>query len=104
VKVKLLGVDEKLISNNGAVSEPVVRAMAEGARILFSTDYSLATSGIAGPGGGTPEKPAGTLWVAVASASAILTEKHTFGEDRSINIGRFSNVALNMLRKQIISD
>jgi len=104
VKTKLLGVDEKLIADHGAVSGPVVIAMAEGARRLLSADYSIATSGIAGPDGGTELKPVGTLWTAVSSASGTKAEMHTFGADRLTNINRFSNVALNMLRKQILSD
>ena len=104
VKTKLLGVDEKLIADHGAVSGPVVIAMAEGARRLLSADYSIATSGIAGPDGGTELKPVGTLWTAVSSASGTKAEMHTFGADRLTNINRFLNVALNMLRKQILSD
>jgi len=104
VKTKLLGVDEKLIEKHGAVSEPVVTAMADGARKLLSADYAVATSGIAGPDGGTGYKPVGTLWTAVSSASGTKTEMHTFGADRLTNINRFSNVALNMLRKQILRD
>jgi len=102
IKTLLPGIDEDLIEKHGAVSEPVVKAMAEGARILLGTDFSVATSGIAGPDGGTEEKPVGTLWTAVASDSETVAEKHTFGTDRLLNITRFSLVALNLLRKQII--
>ncbi|HBC78315.1 MAG TPA: competence/damage-inducible protein A [Bacteroidales bacterium] len=103
IKTELLGVDEKLINRYGAVSEPVVISMAEGARRLLKADFAVATSGIAGPGGGTEEKPVGTLWTAVASESGTKAEKHTLGTDRIINITRFTTVALNMLRKQIIN-
>ena len=102
VKTKLLGVDEKLIEKDGAVSESVVKAMAEGARRLLETDFSVATSGIAGPDGGSEEKPVGTLWIAAASEEGTVAEKHTFGSDRITNIARFSNSALSLLRKQII--
>ena len=102
VKTQLLGIDERIIEKEGAVSEPVIRAMAEGAKRILKTDYCVATSGIAGPGGGTPEKPVGTIWIAVASGSGTVAEKHIFGTDRIANITRFSLVALNMLRKQII--
>ena len=102
VKIQLLGIDERIIEKEGAVSEPVIRTMAEGAKRILKTDYCVATSGIAGPGGGTPEKPVGTIWIAVASGSGTVAEKHTFGTDRIANITRFSLVALNMLRKQII--
>jgi len=103
IKAQLLEVNEELLESKGSVSEPVVRAMAEGARRLLKTDYCVASSGIAGPGGGTPEKPAGTLWIAVASESGTVSEKHTFSTDRIINIKRFSLVALNLLRKQILT-
>jgi nicotinamide-nucleotide amidase len=103
IKTELLDVDEKVIEKNGAVSEPVVTAMAEGARRLLKADFAVATSGIAGPDGGTDDKPVGTLWTAVASESGTIAEKHTLGTDRIINITRFTIVALNMLRKQIIN-
>jgi nicotinamide-nucleotide amidase len=103
IKTELLGIDEKVIEKHGAVSEPVVTAMAEAARRLLKADFAVATSGIAGPNGGTEEKPVGTLWTAVASESGTIAEKQTLGTDRIINITRFTNVALNMLRKQIIN-
>lgn len=104
IKVSVLGVDEKLLEKDGAVSESVVRAMAEGARYLMKTGYSLATSGIAGPTGGSDEKPVGTLWIAVASGKGTVAEKYSYGTDRLTNIKRFSNAALNLLRKQIIKE
>jgi nicotinamide-nucleotide amidase len=104
VKEKLLGVDGRIIEEEGAVSEPVVRAMAEGARNLLKTDYAIATSGIAGPEGGTDDKPVGTLWIAVASAAGTYSEKYNYGGDRITNIMRFSIAALNLLRKQIIKE
>jgi len=103
IKTRLLGTDEKVIESEGAVSEAVVRSMAEGVRRLLCTDYSVATSGIAGPAGGTAAKPVGTLWIAVTSDSGTISEKHTFGNDRNVNITRFSNAALNLLRKQILN-
>jgi nicotinamide-nucleotide amidase len=77
--------------------------MAEGARKLFKTGFAVATSGIAGPDGGTETKPVGTLWIAVAGKNGIVTEKRVFGNDRTTNINRFSLAALNLLRKQILS-
>jgi nicotinamide-nucleotide amidase len=103
VKTQLLGVRKETIDSYGAVSEQTVTEMAEGARKLFGTDFALATSGIAGPDGGTEEKPVGTLWIAVASEKGVVTEKRSFGNDRIINIRRFSLVSLNLLRKQIIN-
>lgn len=102
VKTELLGVDATLIEMDGTVSESVVKAMAEGARRLLNTDFSIATSGIAGPDGGTEEKPVGTIWIAAASDAGTVAEMHTFGSDRITNIARFSNSALSLLRKQII--
>ena len=103
VKMNQLGVKAETIMSYGAVSEAVVREMAEGARKLFNTGYAIATSGIAGPDGGTDEKPVGTLWMAVASEKGTVAEKRIFGNDRIANIKRFSLAALNLLRLQIIS-
>jgi competence/damage-inducible protein CinA C-terminal domain len=102
VKTQLLGVKASTIEKYGAVSEQTVKEMAEGARKLFGTDYSVATSGIAGPDGGSDEKPVGTLWIAVASDKELVCEKRVFGNDRTINITRFSLASLNLLRRQII--
>jgi len=104
IKTLLPGIGDELIEKHGAVSEQVVIAMAVGARTLLGTDFSVATSGIAGPDGGTIEKPVGTLWTAVASGTKTVAEKHTFGTDRLVNITRFSLAALNLLRKQIINE
>jgi nicotinamide-nucleotide amidase len=103
VKTQLLGVNKDIIENNGAVSEEVVREMANGALTLFKTDYAVATSGIAGPDGGTETKPVGIIWMAVASENGTVAEKRVFGNDRIANIKRFSLAALNLLRKQIIN-
>jgi len=69
----------------------------------FNTGFAIATSGIAGPSGGSDEKPVGTLWMAVASEKVTVAEKRIFGNDRISNIKRFSLAALNLLRLQIIS-
>lgn len=103
IKTRVLGVDPAVISRYGAVSEETVKAMAEGMRALASTDYAVAVTGIAGPTGGTPEKPVGTVWIAVASSRGIVAEKHRFADDRQINISMSATNALNLLRKQIIS-
>jgi len=102
VKTQILGVPENVIRENGAVSEEVVKYMAEGARRLLDTDFAVATSGIAGPDGGTSAKPVGTLWTAVASKHRTVAEKHVYTGNRSVNIERFSVAGLNLLRKQII--
>jgi nicotinamide-nucleotide amidase len=102
VKSLQLGVKEETLSEFGAVSREAVNEMAEGARKLFNTDFAVATSGIAGPEGGTESKPVGTLWIAVASAQGTISEKRNFGNDRMNNLTRFSFAALNLLRLQII--
>jgi nicotinamide-nucleotide amidase len=103
VKSKLLNVPDGLLKKYGAVSREAVESMSKGARDLLKADYALATSGIAGPDGGTEKKPVGTIWVAVSSGKEIVSQKHVFGNDRTANIKRFSFAALNLLRKQIIS-
>jgi nicotinamide-nucleotide amidase len=103
VKTKLLNVPEEIISQNGAVSSRTVEAMARSAAELFGTTYSIATSGIAGPTGGTADKPVGTIWIAVAGPDGIFSEKFVFGNDRNINITRSSISALNLLRRQILN-
>lgn len=103
VKIKLLEVAEESLNSNGAVSEAVVRQMAEGVRKLLNSDFAVATSGIAGPDGGTDEKPVGTIWIAISSEKGTVAEKRIFGNDRTSNIKRFSIAALNLLRLQIIN-
>ncbi|MCU0459635.1 MAG: competence/damage-inducible protein A [Bacteroidales bacterium] len=103
IKTGLLGVDPGTIRRYGAVSEECVREMAEGVLRLSGAEYAIAVTGIAGPDGGTPEKPVGTVWIAVASESGVIAERHRFADDRMINISRSAYTALNMLRKQIIS-
>jgi nicotinamide-nucleotide amidase len=103
VKTQLLGVHDFILDKHGAVSEQTVKEMAAGSRNLFKTDFAVATSGIAGPDGGTEAKPVGTVWIAVSSDKEIVCEKRVFGNDRITNIKRFSLAALNLLRKQIIN-
>ena len=103
IKRNILHVPAEILQRNGAVSRETVESMASGIRILFGSDYSIATSGIAGPEGGTDEKPVGTTWIAVASAHGTLSERFVFGKDRSININRSAVAALDMLRKHILT-
>lgn len=103
-KMELLGVDAENIDKYGAVSEEVVRQMAEGARFKFHTDYAMATSGIAGPDGGTPEKPVGYTWIAVAGPEGTFAKAYQFGEHRGRNITRSALTALNLLRIMILKD
>ncbi|HUS85995.1 MAG TPA: competence/damage-inducible protein A [Bacteroidales bacterium] len=101
IKISELSVTEEDIASYGAVSENIVKQMASGIRKKYGTDWGVATSGIAGPDGGTVDKPVGTVWIAVASEKSVITRKYTFGDHREINIRRASLAALNMLREQI---
>jgi nicotinamide-nucleotide amidase len=103
VKVEMLGVDPASIEKHGAVSREVVEQMAEGVKKRFGADYSIATSGIAGPDGGTPEKPVGTTWIAVASAHSTESAVYRLGDHRGRNIQKAALTGLNMLRNLIIS-
>lgn len=102
VKRSLLGVSEATLIREGAVSEQTAREMAAGMRRVAATDWSVAVTGIAGPTGGTPEKPVGSVWIAIASEKEIVSAGYRFADDRMINISRSAYSALNMLRKQII--
>lgn len=101
VKFELLNVQKSTIIRYGAVSKECVIEMAKGARQVMKADYSIATSGIAGPEGGTAEKPVGTLWIAVSGPDFCETKKVVFSGDRKRNIDRFSSEALNMLRLKL---
>jgi nicotinamide-nucleotide amidase len=97
-KVRTLGVSEALIRAHGAVSEPVARAMAEGVRVRSGADLAVAVTGIAGPGGGTSEKPVGTVWFAVADAARTEAARELVLGDRGHIRERAANYALNLLR------
>jgi len=102
IKEQVLGVPHQVLTEHGAVSEQTVIAMAEGIRSRFATDYAIAVSGIAGPGGGSPEKPVGTTWIAVATPTETSARKFLFGEHRGRNIRKASVSALNMLRGKLV--
>ena len=101
IKINVLKVKEDTISRYGAVSKECVEEMAAGVRKLMGTTYSIATSGIAGPDGGSTEKPVGTVWVAVAGEDFIETKEFRFKGSRTLNIERFSSNALNFMRTEI---
>ncbi len=103
VKTGVLGVSEEIIEKYGAVSSECVAAMAEGVRKITGSDYAIATSGIAGPGGGSDDKPVGTVWIGVSSQIETKTYKMVFNGDRKRNIERFAANALNILRKTIVN-
>ena len=102
IKTSFLNVPEEMMADYGAVSEQVAAKMAIEVRKNFNTDYSVATSGIAGPEGGSEFKPVGTVYIAVSSDNGVITEKYVFSKDRISNINRFSIASLNLLRKQIL--
>lgn len=104
VKTGVLGVPAEIIQQHGAVSSQCVAAMAEGVRRLTGSDYSVATSGIAGPGGGSDEKPVGLVWIAVSSAQGTETFSAVFKSNRKRNIERFASTALNLLRVKIVNE
>jgi nicotinamide-nucleotide amidase len=101
VKTNLLGVPAETIETHGAVSEQTAIAMSTGLLKLLDTDYTIATTGVAGPGGGTSENPVGTAWLAVASRDRVVTKKVKFSSNRVTNIERFASNALNLLRLEI---
>lgn len=98
IKQNLLGVKAETLATYGAVSRQTVIEMAEGARERFGSDYAISVSGIAGPTGGTEEKPVGSVWIAVSAGDETKTELFNFGDNRERNIIRASYAALNMLR------
>jgi nicotinamide-nucleotide amidase len=98
VKENMLGVKRDTLLSFGAVSEECVREMLSGLLNVSGTTYGIAVSGIAGPDGGTPEKPVGTVWIAVGNKEKIVAKRFNFFPSRMENIRVFSNAALNMLR------
>ncbi|MCX2742520.1 competence/damage-inducible protein A [Mangrovivirga sp. M17] len=102
VKINVLGVKKETIEKEGAVSEDTVKQMAVGARKLLKTDIAISTSGIAGPGGGSKEKPVGTIWLGYADDNQVVAKKINLGKDRAMNIEYTTIAALNLLKKHIM--
>ncbi|MCM1150798.1 MAG: competence/damage-inducible protein A [Alistipes senegalensis] len=100
-KIDVLGVDPAVLSRFGAVSEQVARQMAEGARRIARANFAVATTGIAGPSGGSAEKPVGTVWIAVASPTRTVALRKQCGTDRSQIIDRASSQAIALLRQEL---
>ena len=98
-----LGVPADLIATHGAVSEPVAAAMAEKIRALANTDYGISITGIAGPEGGTPDKPVGTVFVGLADDQKTIVKQYNFPGDRERIRFMSTQAALNLLRLQLIS-
>lgn len=101
-KNALLKVDHSVFEKYGAVSKECVIAMAKETLLTFNTDVAIAVSGIAGPGGGTADKPVGTTWIAVAYGDRIIPKQFVFGDNRQRNIQMTAVTAMNMLRKLIL--
>lgn len=101
VKVRELNVKPETLQQHGAVSEATVREMAENVRRKFGTDIGVATSGIAGPDGGTPEKPVGTIWIACAGKYKTEVKLLSFNKDRLLNIEYTAMAALNLIRQSL---
>lgn len=102
IKVNVLGVDKEIIEKYGAVSRECAEAMALGVKNLMKTDYAIATTGIAGPGGGTDEKPVGLVWVGIASDKGTFSTSFRFVASREINIERFASHAINYFRENCL--
>ena len=101
-KTRTLGVPAQLIAAHGAVSEPVARAMAEGAREQSGADFAISTTGIAGPGGGSAEKPVGTVFIAIAARDAeTLVTQHHFPTDRATFKHLVAQTALDVVRRRV---
>lgn len=98
IKTGVLKVKEDTLAGHGAVSRETVEEMITGVLTLMQTDYAVAVSGIMGPDGGTPEKPVGTVWIAVGNGENMVTRKYQLRHDRERNIGMTATYALNMLR------
>ena len=101
VKIKMLNVSESILQNFGAVSEQVVEIMADSAKQIFNTDFSVSVSGIAGPDGGSNEKPVGTAWIGISGKNRTISRKFVFSNIRDLNISFFTNMALVMLYKEM---
>ena len=103
-KEDLLQVDKEILESKGAVSEEIVLQMAKGALKNIKSDYVIAVSGIMGPEGGMPDKPVGTVWVAIGNTKKIQAQKLYFRFDRTRNIQLTAANALNLLRKFILAE
>ncbi len=100
-KERILGVPHKPLMEHGAVSKETALAMAQGARRLFDTDVALSVTGIAGPAGGTPEKPVGLVYIGLAAEGVDLWERHIWTGDRTENKERSADAALELLVKYL---
>lgn len=102
-KTKVLGVPAEIIEKYSVVSQQVVEGMAKGVRDLMESDFGVATTGVAGPGGGTEENPVGTVWIGVATPNGMISKRFNFGKDRENVINRATVAAYEMLRESILT-
>lgn len=102
IKTHELNVDETILNTHGAVSKECVSKMAEQIRIKFNTDYAIATSGIAGPDGGSLDKPVGTVWIAVSSKTETIARIYNMGDNRERTIHRTALEGLDLLRRMLL--
>ncbi|TXI76675.1 MAG: competence/damage-inducible protein A [Flavobacteriales bacterium] len=102
VKMEELGIPSDMLELNGAVSQPVVEQMATGVKAALRTHWSIALSGVAGPDGGTPDKPVGTVWIAVAGPEGVRSKRVNFPGTRDLVIERSALAGLNLLRKWLL--
>jgi len=105
IKEIVLGVNTETLNQFGAVSKEVALEMVEGVKKALNADYAISTTGIAGPTGGTPEKPVGTVWIGVSGPNKTFAKKYVFvGDHRERNIVRSAQTALQMLRRMVLAD
>lgn len=103
VKIKELGVNQSTIDDHTVVSQQVAEEMALGVREKFGTHWGVATTGVAGPDGGSEETPVGTVWIAISGRNSMISRKHNLGKSRERTIQVASQYALNLLRKEILA-
>ncbi|MGB0524542.1 MAG: competence/damage-inducible protein A [Flammeovirgaceae bacterium] len=102
VKQHQLGVQEETLKIHGAVSEQTAKEMAENARIKYGADFGIATTGIAGPGGATPNKPVGTIWIGYSDEHETIAKHYQLTHDRMLNVNFTYNLAMNLLRRKLM--
>ena len=100
-KIEILGIPEEILEKHGAVSAETAEAMAEAARKISGADFGISTTGIAGPTGGTKEKPVGLVYIGVSTAKETYSKRLLFFKDRLENKGRFVQAALSLLKRGI---
>jgi nicotinamide-nucleotide amidase len=104
VKVSQLGVKQETLDSFGAVSEQVAMEMAENVRKKYGSNYGLSTTGIAGPDGGTPEKPVGTVWIGYSDENITFAKHYQLTPNRMMNVNFTYNLAMNLLRRQLLGE